>query len=199
MIRLIENAGLRRAACLLLVALTCAACAARPERSLEPVADLEGLRRASLAFVNEERARQDLPGLKLTTPINAAAQVHAEDMARRDFYSHRSPQGQDVADRYRANGGGLWDIIAENIASCIACRAPTEQLREFHAGWMRSPGHRRNILDPRVKSFGFGIASAGGRLYAVQAFVGERGETVSQTIPPPVPMIAGRSAAAFAR
>ncbi|WP_265516733.1 CAP domain-containing protein [Nitratireductor luteus] len=134
------------------------------------------MRQSALALVNAERAREGLPGLRIAEPLNTAAQAHAEDMARRDYYAHRSPEGQDVADRYRAAGGGLWDIIAENISSCIACRTAGEQIIEFHAGWLQSPGHRRNIVDPRVKSFGFGIASAEGKLYAVQAFVGERVE-----------------------
>ncbi|UUP18208.1 hypothetical protein NTH_02688 [Nitratireductor thuwali] len=161
---------------LLLLLLLFAACAAPRQRPLETVDNLEGLRQRALVLVNAERAREGLPGLRLAEPLNAAAQAHAEDMARRDYYAHRSHDGQDVADRYRAAGGGLWEIIAENISSCIACRTASEQIVEFHAGWLRSPGHRRNILDPRVRSFGFGIASAEGRLYAVQTFVGERAE-----------------------
>ncbi|MCT7377023.1 CAP domain-containing protein [Chelativorans salis] len=191
--------GRWRAAAGILLLIFVAACAAGPERSLDNINDLESLRRTALSLVNEERAREGLPSLRMSAPLNAAAQAHAEDMARRNFYAHRSPERRGVGDRYRASGGGLWNIIAENITRCIACRSPAEQLHEFHAGWMRSSGHRRNILDPRVRSFGFGIASAEGRLYAVQTFVGERGEAVSQTIPPPVPVIAGRSAAAFAR
>lgn len=37
--------------------------------------------------------------------------------------------------------------------------------------WMDSPGHRKNLLDPRAKSVGIGMAtSADGKLYAVQNF-----------------------------
>ncbi|MFC0208213.1 CAP domain-containing protein [Chelativorans intermedius] len=198
MIRWTAIAGPGRAACLMLLVIACTACAAaRPDRPLEPVGDLQSLRRSALALVNGERARHGLPALRATAPITAAAQAHAEDMARRDFYDHRSPEGRDVADRYRAHGGGLWAIVAENIASCIACQIPREQLRTFHARWMESPGHRRNILDPRLQDFGFGIAAAGGRLYAVQAFVTERRD--AYTMPPPVPRAAGRSSATFRR
>ncbi|WP_256380908.1 CAP domain-containing protein [Corynebacterium sp. HMSC066C02] len=36
---------------------------------------------------------------------------------------------------------------------------------------MDSPGHRKNLLDPRAKSVGIGMAvAADGKLYAVQNF-----------------------------
>lgn len=37
--------------------------------------------------------------------------------------------------------------------------------------WMDSPGHRKNLLDPRAKSVGIGLATTPeGKLYAVQNF-----------------------------
>lgn len=37
--------------------------------------------------------------------------------------------------------------------------------------WMDSPGHRKNILDPRAKTVGIGVATAAdGKLYAIQNF-----------------------------
>lgn len=163
-------------ACLMLAALVCAACAPRStgNYALEDVRNLAALRQEALSLVNQARREQGVAALRFSGPLNAAAQAHAEDMARRGYYGHYSPERQDVAYRYRAHGGGRWSIIAENIARCNSCAPNREQLRRFQQGWMRSPGHQRNILDPRVAEFGFGMASAGGSVFAVQTFVTQR-------------------------
>ena len=144
------------------------------DNALERVADLGALRQEALALVNQSRRAEGLPPLRMSGPLDAAAQAHAEDMARRGFFGHRSPEWNDVAARYRASGGGAWRVIAENITQCSGCGATRGQVAAFHEGWLASPGHRRNILDPRVEAFGFGMASAAGKVYAVQTFVGER-------------------------
>ncbi|WEX09523.1 CAP domain-containing protein [Chelativorans sp. AA-79] len=165
-----------RAAALVSIALLCAACASAPNENnaLDNVAYPEALRSEALSLANQVRRVDGAPELRLDSTLNAAAQAHAEDMARRGFYGHRSPERRDVADRYKANGGGLWDIIGENISTCLNCAANAGQVRKFQEGWMRSPGHRRNILDARFDSFGFGIAQAAGKVYAVQTFVRPR-------------------------
>lgn len=160
------------------VLLFIAGCASSPTaiHTLNDIGDVQTLRRVALALVNEERNSHGLPPLTASAALNAAAQAHAEDMALREYYGHLSPERRDVAYRFRDNGGGLWYIIAENIARCQACQPDINQLRDFQARWMRSPGHERNILDPRIRNFGFGMASAGGWVYAVQTFVTEREE-----------------------
>ncbi|WP_309084288.1 CAP domain-containing protein [Chelativorans sp.] len=141
---------------------------------VEPVANPAAARERALSLANQARRQSGVPALRMSAALNAAAQAHAEDMARRGFYNHRSPERQDVADRYRAAGGGLWAAIGENIASCISCTAGMGQVDAFQAQWIRSSGHRRNILDPRFSEFGFGMAAGGGRVYAVQTFISRR-------------------------
>jgi len=166
----------RAAAMLLALVLLCAGCATQPlsNNSLDRVANPEALRREALSLVNQARSREGVAPLRMNATLNAAAQAHAEDMARRGFYGHRSPERQDVADRYRGNGGGLWAAIGENIFHCTECTADSAQIRKFHEGWMRSAGHRRNIVSAQFDEFGFGVAAAGGRVYAVQTFVRTR-------------------------
>jgi len=57
---------------------------------------------------------------------------------------------------------------------CSGCQAPPDiaRVENFQTGWMHSPEHRRNILTKGLKSFGFGIAGANGRIYADQMFAG---------------------------
>lgn len=157
------------------VSLFISACATQlSDNSLDGIANLSSVRGEMLAQVNQSRRSEGKPPLRYNAQLNAAAQAHAEDMARRGFYNHRSPEGKDVADRWRAQGGGQWQAVGENILYCNTCATPSAQARQFHERWMQSPGHRRNIMRADFEEFGFGMASAGGKIYAVQNFLTQR-------------------------
>ncbi|MBW8640665.1 CAP domain-containing protein [Hoeflea sp. WL0058] len=142
--------------------------------SMVGAADLEVLRERALALVNEAREKQELTVLQRSTLLDKAAQSHAEDMMERDYYSHSSPEGDTVSDRFRDRGGSRWKLVAENIATCSGCDTPptVDRVVAFQKGWMDSPGHRENILKAGLDSFGFGIAGSDGRIFAVQTFAG---------------------------
>jgi uncharacterized protein YkwD len=137
-------------------------------------ADLAAMREEALVLVNAAREGQELPPLKAGGPLNEAAQAHAEDMLARDYYGHESPEGKTVRDRYLAAGGSPVEVAAENIAMCEGCPAPPDlaRVRDFHEGWMQSPGHRENVLAQGLERFGFGVAGGGDEIYAVQTFAG---------------------------
>lgn len=143
-------------------------------RPIAGAARLQDLRDQALSLVNEARRKHALGTFDSSETLNKAAQEHAEDMLDRGYYSHVSPEGETVEDRYRDHGGSRWQRVAENIASCEGCETPPtrERIARFHDGWMRSPGHRENILMEGLESFGFGIAGSKGRVYAVQTFAG---------------------------
>jgi len=136
--------------------------------------DIARLRAEALELVNRTRSEQGLGTLEPDESLDAAAQAHAQDMLERGYYAHVSPDGSTVQDRYRAQGGSRWKIVAENLARCEGCRTPPtlERLRGFHEGWMESPGHRENILRKGLRSFGFGIVAGENKIYAVQTFAG---------------------------
>lgn len=145
--------------------------AALPARA----ADLQTLRDTALSAVNASRQAHDLPPLEADRTLASAAQAHAEDMLARTYYSHVTPGGKTVLDRYLAAGGSRAKRVAENIARCTGCAPPVEPSRveSLQEGWMGSEGHRKNILDPGLTHFGFGLAaSEDGGLYAVQNFAG---------------------------
>lgn len=138
-------------------------------------ADLQTLRDTALAAVNASRQAHDLPPLETDETLAAAAQAHAEDMLARTYYSHVTPGGKTVLDRYLAAGGSRAKRVAENIARCTGCAPPVapSRVESLQEGWMGSEGHRKNILDPGLTHFGFGLAaSEDGGLYAVQNFAG---------------------------
>lgn len=136
------------------------------------------MRALALEQVNAARAAQGLTTLTAGTELNSAASAHAQDMLQRGFYAHVSPEGAGPRDRYRAEGGSKWEIVAENIAKCTGCPIPPtlDRIEAFHTGWMNSPGHRENILRPGLKLFGFAVVFAvvagEDTIYAVQTFAG---------------------------
>ena len=142
-----------------------------PHQPAGAVDQLEELRSQALEMVNESRREHELPSLQKDDALTQAAQGHAEDMLREGYFSHISPSGKTIRDRY-VTSGGTASYVAENIAQCSNCRPDREQIAQLHQGWMKSPQHRANILAHGLEGFGFGVAVEGSRIYAVETFAG---------------------------
>jgi uncharacterized protein YkwD len=100
---------------------------------------------------NVERARFRLPGLVEEPRLTAAAAEHAADMAARGKMSHKGGDGSSPFERM-SRVGYTYSGAAENVAYGF----PT--VEAVMAGWMRSPGHRRNILG-QYSQVGVGYAT----------------------------------------
>ncbi len=111
-----------------------------------PAAELE----IHLAAVNAERRKAGRAPMTLSPALNAIAQAHACDMAQRGFFSHTTPEGAGMMDRARRAGSTDLCTLGENIAR------GQRDVPTVMDSWMRSPGHRRNILDRRFRIAGFG-------------------------------------------
>ena len=107
-----------------------------------------------VALTNAERARQGLGALTVDARLARAAQAHTEDMVRRAFFAHESPDGTQVWDRAQS-AGYAYRKVAENIAA--GQRTPEYVVR----GWLASPGHRANILDGALTQIGVGRVLGG--------------------------------------
>ena len=111
---------------------------------------------------NNERAQRSLPALQWDESLAAAARKHANRMAFYNVLEHQLSGEPDLRARL-TEAGARFSMIAENIAV-----APNPET--IHAGWMQSPGHRRNILDPRLAAVGIAAVRGTGGLFAVQDF-----------------------------
>ena len=118
---------------------------------------IEQARTATLCLINRERAAHGLPALAMDARLTQAAQLHSDDMGRRNFYDHTDPDGRQPSDRVYAQGVPPHaTTVAENIHWGTGyLGSPREIMRD----WMNSPGHRRNILRPEVSHIGVGIGS----------------------------------------
>ena len=113
--------------------------------------------RATLCLLNRERAAHGLRPLRANGALASAARGHSRDMVRRSFFDHTAPGNVTFVDRIRrANYSprGSWSV-GENLAWGSGSLATPASIV---AGWMRSPGHRANILNGRFRSIGLGIA-----------------------------------------
>lgn len=111
---------------------------------------------------NRERAKEDLPPLKWNALLASAAHHHAEIMAQHSAISHQFPGEPALVQRIAAVGA-RFSTVAENIAA-------GQDAGDIHYGWMHSPGHRANILDPKLTALGVAVVEARGRIFAVQDF-----------------------------
>jgi uncharacterized protein YkwD len=116
--------------------------------------DRERITAEMLARVNEVRRRAGLWPLRPNPLLERISQEHAEDMLRRSYSGHQTPEGLGPWDRARA--GGYRSGIGENI---VEQRFSAEEALK---SWLGSPGHRKNILDPNCREMGLGLAVGAG-------------------------------------
>jgi uncharacterized protein YkwD len=120
-------------------------------RQTAALRDLQRVRAELLQRVDALRHCAGAPPLARNSPLEEAAQRHAEDMLARSYFAHGSPDGTTVRERASA-AGYRWNGIAENLAE------GQRTVDEAVDAWMRSAGHRENILDPDFVDTGIGLA-----------------------------------------
>jgi len=127
---------------------------------LPPVADAASQAAQILQLTNRARSQPRrcgnrsfaaAPPLTLEPRLSEAATAHARDMLAQHYFDHRDLAGRTPADRVRAHGYH-YVIVGENIASGAT------DAREAVQGWLESPGHCENIMDPRFTQLGVGFA-----------------------------------------
>jgi uncharacterized protein YkwD len=140
-----------------------------------------------LSDTNAQRMANGLAPLKLNEKLDAAAQANADDMAARDYWSHYTPDGNPPW-VWVTNQGYSYQKMGQNLAAGFSDEQATID------GWMASPPHRENLLDPDFKQVGFGYANipdytaaGGGAMTVVVAFYGEPKVLAASTVAPTVP------------
>jgi uncharacterized protein YkwD len=124
----------------------------RAADSVAPKLDLAGPVISLVDTHNRIRAEHHLAPLSPSGPLEAAAREHARDMARWHVMAHR---GSDLSSPFRrmARQGYNFRRAGENVA------AGYPSVDAVMTGWMRSLGHRRNILG-RFSEIGAACATA---------------------------------------
>ncbi|WP_395744872.1 CAP domain-containing protein [Prosthecobacter sp.] len=136
-----------------------------------------GLLSAAIFFAtNAEREKHKLPLFRTSRALMACAYEHSRDMATENFFSHENPHDpakRTAWQRLEAKGlksGELAENIAMRTSNGLTYLAFADEMVKL---WMNSPGHRANILNPRLLFLGCGTHAcncAKFHIYATQNF-----------------------------
>lgn len=138
---------------ILFLSITVTGCAIlRPQLLLGGVHDPAAVIVAMLAdSTNKTRVQNSVQPLTIDVRLMNAAQMKADDMAKRGYFSHATPDGKLPWDFFRFADYD-YQYAGENLAvnffdSAVVANA-----------WMNSPTHRANIVNPNFTNIGFGIS-----------------------------------------
>lgn len=94
-----------------------------------------------ISLVNKSRAKEGLSMLKENSQLSEAAKAKADDMIKNDYFAHTSPSGKDPW-YWLKKIGYKYKLAGENLAINY------DSAKEQHEAWMKSPSHKKNIMNP---------------------------------------------------
>jgi uncharacterized protein YkwD len=137
--------------------------------------------------LNAERRARGLAALKWDDDLARVAGDWSAQMARTGNFAHR-----DLGAAGSLPGMSKFSALGENIAWVEGYPSMGDQL---HVGWMKSEGHRANMLQRGFDSVGIGVVCAGGRAWATQNFGrldSSSAPSMSSSTPAEEPIVATR-------
>jgi len=109
-----------------------------------------------IQITNQERERNNLLPLKVNSILAEAALRKGEDMVERGYFAHDTPEGKKPWNWIDKNE---YDYIfaGENLAMDFTSGDM------IHEAFMKSPSHKKNLLDPDYQEVGVAVVS--GKIY----------------------------------
>ena len=158
-----------------------------------PSIDIPTLEGRVHELINQQRRNNGLSLLSYDSSLASIARKHSEDMAKNNYFAHDNLRGLGPTERgvqvgyscYKNYGSYYTTGIAENIMQNnrydsvtyyngiprYAWNSQEEIAQSTVSGWMRSPGHRQNILTSTYDREGIGVAiAADDKVYVTQDF-----------------------------
>ena len=161
-------------------------------RRPQPKIIISNLEQKIHALINKERRDHKLTPLAWDEALSGIAKMHSSDMAKRNYFAHDSPEGHDFSYRYKERAyscavrvdnmiyGGAENIFQNNLYDSVTIVNgknfydwnSSEKIAETTVqGWMKSTGHRKNILVPYWRREGIGVIIApDDKVYITQNF-----------------------------
>jgi uncharacterized protein YkwD len=140
----------------------------RPPVPGRRILEIESLEQQCLDEINRVRRRNGLQQLYLYEELLPLAREYSRRMAEQNFFSHNDPEGRTVKERVE-EADIRWRMIGENLAYSNGYVNPVAA--SLH-GWMDSPGHRANILEPNFNLTAIGVWIKGdGTVYFTEIFL----------------------------
>lgn len=104
-------------------------------------------------FTNETRKELGIPPLIRNNLLQISSLEKARELSSLGYFSHSSPDGSAPWKFFRSAKYD-YDFAGENLA----LNFPTS--RKVHEGWLNSPKHRDNIVDPRFQEIGISVITS---------------------------------------
>ncbi len=130
-----------------------------------------------LQLVNNDRRKAGSPPVSADAKLDHVAQVYADYLLKTGFFGHVDPFGRNPQDR--ANLFGINASVAENLAwESSNFEGPGVLIERAEESMMAEPpnqmNHRYNILNPKSKYVGIGVARAGDKILMVQEYTEDK-------------------------
>jgi uncharacterized protein YkwD len=149
---------------------------------------LKPLARRLVKLTTARREKHGVGPLEVDQELLRAARAHAIDQLKRDYFGHVAPGGLEPGDRVALLHRRLVGGVGENLAkqegrSAKQLKGQMGRLaRKIMKGWMDSPGHRENVLDPDYTHLAIFAAARGKDVVVVQLFA-ERRALLKEPLP----------------
>jgi len=101
-----------------------------------------------IKFTNYYREENDIAELNTNQLLMEAAEAKLSDMFQKQYFAHISPEGDDAGIILKEIGYDYL-VVGENLA-----RGYFKDSKDLVDGWMKSPDHRENILNPKFREIG---------------------------------------------
>jgi len=101
-----------------------------------------------IKFTNYYREENDIAELNINQLLMEAAEAKLSDMFQKQYFAHISPEGDDAGIILKEIGYDYL-VVGENLA-----RGYFKDSKDLVDGWMKSPDHRENILNPKFREIG---------------------------------------------
>lgn len=132
-------------------------------------AEANAVERTAFTKINEARVKNGLTPFAWDPVLCFMARMHSQEMAKRGYFAHETPEGLEPKDRARALGILHFRVLGENIAYNRGYEDPGAFAAER---WMMSGAHRANILYIGFQASAIGTyVAADGSVYLTQVFI----------------------------
>lgn len=122
--------------------------------STPAVSGLSAVEMEVVRLVNVERQKEGLAPFTASSELSNVARKKSEDMATNNYFGHTSPTYGSSSNMMKTFGI-KFNMTGENIAKGQL------SAQSVVKGWMNSPGHRDNIMNPRFNTIGVGFYQSG--------------------------------------
>ncbi len=134
----------------------------RPPRRVSAQYDSQA-ERELLDLANRARTDVGLVALQKDEGLTQAARKHSVLMAAQKHLSHDLPGEPGLPQRLAATSTLQFSAEGENVGL-----APS--VADVHRGFMHSPRHRENLLNPDYNLAGFAVVHTGNTIYVTEDF-----------------------------